>query len=120
MSHRVILCDLDGTLINRQYELTVPLPNLVSIIQSKQSEGFLVGLNSDTPILPLRAWARELGMKGPLLGEKGQLLCLTPDSPPHIYGKLPDFFRILRQRIMVQAYEEIPEAFVGVGDVTQF
>lgn len=120
MTKRVILCDLDGTLIDERYKLTAPLPALVDLLKRKQAEDVLVGLNSDTPILSLRGWARKLGMQGPLLGEKGQLLWLSPESSPQIYGKRPDLFRSLKERVLVRAHEEFADAFVAVGDVTQF
>jgi hydroxymethylpyrimidine pyrophosphatase-like HAD family hydrolase len=116
----IILCDLDGTLLNQRYEITAPLPDLVRAVSAKQEIGYSIGLNSDTPLLPLRTWARKFGMCGPLLGEKGRLLCVSPDSPVQIYGKMEAFFQRLRQQVMVLAHQEIPQTFVGVGDVTEF
>jgi hydroxymethylpyrimidine pyrophosphatase-like HAD family hydrolase len=120
MAKKIILCDLDGTLLNKQYELTAPLHILVRAVQAKQTEGYVIGLNSDTPLLPLRTWASRFGMEGPLISEKGQLLSISPHSPEQVYGKMSAFFRRLRQQVMIRAHEEIPRAFVGVGDVTEF
>jgi hydroxymethylpyrimidine pyrophosphatase-like HAD family hydrolase len=117
---KIILCDLDGTLLNQRYEMTAPLSDLVTAVTAKQEMGYSIGLNSDTPLLPLQTWARTFGMCGPLLCEKGQLLCVSPEGPVHIYGKMEPFFQRLRQQVMVQAHREIFETFVGVGDVTQF
>jgi phosphoglycolate phosphatase-like HAD superfamily hydrolase len=117
---KIILCDLDGTLLNQRYEITAPLPDLVRAVTAKQEIGYSIGLNSDTPLLPLQTWARTFGMCGPLLCEKGQLLCVSPVSPVHIYGKMEQFFQRLRQQVMILAHQEIFQTFVGVGDVTQF
>ena len=120
MTKQIILCDLDGTLIGGRYELTVPRETLLDAVRAKQAEGHLIGLNSDTPLLPLKSWAGQLGMSGPLLCEKGQLLSLSPDGPVEVYGGMAPFFHRLRQQVMIRAHEEIPRAFVGVGDVTEF
>jgi hypothetical protein len=120
MAKKIILCDLDETLINREYELTVPIQVLISAIQAKQSNGCLIGLNSDTPLPALRNWADRFGMQGPLLCEKGQLLSLSPNGAAEVYGTMSAFFHQLRQQVIVRAHEEIPGAFVGIGDVTEF
>lgn len=120
MAKRIILCDLDSTLLDKRYELTVPLETLVNSVSAKQDEGYIIGLNSDTPLLPLQTWARRFGMQGPLLAEKGQVLCPSPEVPAQVYGKLPDLFNSLRNQVMLRAREEFNEAFVGVGDVTEF
>lgn len=120
MVQKVILCDLDKTLIDREYKLTVPLSTLTRVIQQTQDEGLLIGLNSDTPLLPLQAWAREFGMRGPVIGEMGRVLTLSPEGPAREHGKLSDLFLSLKREVVVRAHEEFPQAFVGIGDVTEF
>lgn len=120
MARRIILCDLDGTLINEKYTLTVLSKQIRKAIQKKQSQGWLIGLNSDTPLEPLKSWARRFGMNGPLIGEKGQVLATSSEEPPQILGTMAEFFLNLKRKVVLQVHEEMPRAFIGVGDVTEF
>jgi hydroxymethylpyrimidine pyrophosphatase-like HAD family hydrolase len=120
-SHRrIVLLDLDGTLIDQEYKLTVSEESIRALIDKIQSRNTLVGLNSDTPLMPLRLWARRLGLKGPLIAEKGQVLALSPTEEPLLEIKMRDYFKQLRQRVILTAPEKFEAAFVGVGDVTEF
>src|SRR5437588_3343222 len=93
---KIILLDLDGTLIDKEYRLTVSDEYIKATIKSIQDKNVLVGINSDTPLLPLRSWAHHLGMRGPLIAEKGQVLALSPDDPPKLLGAMAPYFRSLR------------------------
>ena len=117
---RIVLLDLDGTLVNRDHKLTVSEDGVRSVIDGIQAKGTLVGLNSDTALLPLKLWAQRLGLKGPLIGEKGQVLAVSPAAEPLFDVEVGDYFRQLRQRVLLAALEEFPAAFVGAGDNTEF
>jgi hydroxymethylpyrimidine pyrophosphatase-like HAD family hydrolase len=117
---RILLCDLDGTLINEKYALTVASDEVVRVIREKQAEGWLIGLNSDTPFEPLRNWAARLQMNGPIICEMGQVLANSPGDRPEFYGTMAAFFQDLRQKVALRAQESIKHAFVGIGDVTEF
>jgi hydroxymethylpyrimidine pyrophosphatase-like HAD family hydrolase len=119
-SRKIVLCDLDGTLIDKQYALTAPIDDVVKTIRKIKQEGWLVGMNSDTPFEPLRFWAKYLEMNGPVICEKGQVLAISPEDRPQIYGTMTDFFQRLRQEVALQVQEKIEQAFVGIGDVTEF
>lgn len=69
---RVALLDLDGTLIDDNYQLNDPGIN--SAIATLQSQGWKVGLSSDTPLKGLQVWAERFGMNGPLIAEKGAIV----------------------------------------------
>lgn len=117
---RIILLDLDGTLIDQQYQLTLPDGEVRAIMDHIQGNHTLIGLNSDTPLIPVRIWAERLGLQGPLIAEKGQLFQKSSDDPPLLLGEMRDFFHDLRRQVIFSAHEEIKEAFVGIGDVTEF
>ena len=117
---KIVLCDLDGTLIDKQYALTVPLEDIAKTIRKRQLEGWLIGTNSDTPFEPLRGWAKYLGMNGPVICEKGQVLALSQADQPQVYGSMGDFFQRLRQQVALRVQETVERAFVGIGDVTEF
>ena len=117
---RIVLLDLDGTLVNRAHKLTVPEDSVRSVIDRVQEKETLVGLNSDTALLPLKLWAKRLGLKGPLLAEKGQVLAVSPDSQPLFDVEVSNYFQQLRQQVVLAALEEFATAFVGVGDNTEF
>lgn len=117
---RIVLLDLDGTLIDQEYKLTESEESIRAVIDRIQSRNTLVGLNSDTPLLPLRLWARRFGLKGPLIAEKGQVLALSPTEEPLLEIRMKNYFDQLRQKVILTALEKFEAAFVGVGDVTEF
>lgn len=117
---RIVLLDLDGTLIDKEYKLTVSEESIRVVIDRVQSMNTLVGLNSDTALLPLRLWALRLGLKGPLVAEKGQVLALSPTAEPLSEIGISDYFHQLKQRVILTALETFETAFVGVGDITEF
>lgn len=120
-SHRrIVLLDLDGTLINKEYKLTVSEDSIRAVIDRVQGKDTLVGLNSDTALLPLRLWALRLGLKGPLVAEKGQVLALSPADEPLSEIGVTDYFHHLKQKVILAALENFEAAFVGVGDITEF
>jgi len=117
---KIVLLDLNGTLIDKDYRLTVSDKRIKTAIKNIQDNDVLVGINSDTPLLALQSWAQHLGMRGPLIAEKGQVLALSPDEPPRPLGTMIDFFQRLRQQVVLRAHKEFPRTFVGLGDVTEF
>lgn len=117
---KIVLLDLNGTLIDDEYRLTVSDERIKTAIKNIQDNDVAVGINSDTSFLQLQSWARDLGMRGPLIAEKGQVLALSPDEPPQLPGAMLDFFQRLREQIVLRVHKEFPRAFVGLGDVTMF
>lgn len=71
---RLALLDLDKTLIDGSYRLTVPEDEFCQMVRVLAGEGVLVGLCSDSSILSLRQWADCLGLTGPLIGERGAVV----------------------------------------------
>ena len=69
---KLVLFDLDGTLIDSDYQITDDQIN--AVINRAQEVGHLVGLNSDTPYEALVRWRDHFGMNGPLIAEKGAVV----------------------------------------------
>lgn len=70
--NRVLLIDLDGTLIDEDYQITND--QIFPAIDDIQKRGWLVGLSSDTPLDPLRVWKSRFGMNGDIIAERGCIL----------------------------------------------
>lgn len=68
----VVLSDLDGTLIDKSYQLTSP--GLVEATTRVQNEGWTLGLSSDTPHKALEVWRDRLNIQGPIIAEKGAVV----------------------------------------------
>jgi hypothetical protein len=78
----LILFDLDETIIDTSYCVSVPDNVFRSAIQRAQGAGALVGLNSDSPHASLVRYAERFGMEGPIISERGGMVALSPDVPP--------------------------------------
>ena len=74
MTRWLVLIDLDHTLITSQFTLTDG--SIVEKVQALQSRGIPVGLNSDRPYHTLRKYAHQLGLQGPLICERGNMIQL--------------------------------------------
>ena len=71
-TEKLILFDLDGTLIDKNY--TVTDENIGWYIRQAQAAGWSVGLNSDTPLEQLQWWRDQLCMTGPIIAEMGAVV----------------------------------------------
>lgn len=78
--NKLILVDLDKTLIDTNYEITDP--GVFEAIQDAQADGWTVGLSSDTPYEALALWRERFGMNGPIIAEKGAVVA-ADDSPEY-------------------------------------
>lgn len=56
--NRVVLLDLDGTVLNRQYGLTVDRAKFVSAIGAAEASGTKVGFNPESAVATVREFAR--------------------------------------------------------------
>ena len=82
LPQRCLFLDVNGTLIERgQSGIAAWAEELLkSEIQQLQGQGVAVGLCSDSPGMPLQRLAQQLGMRGPILAENGNLLLIDRDS----------------------------------------
>lgn len=80
MKKGLVLLDIDETIIDKRYRLTVDVEILRAALRRAEDAGLEVGLNSDSALPSMQDRAREWGIKGPLLAEK---------SVVHIQGESP-------------------------------
>ena len=74
----VILFDVDETLVGTDNKFnTTAFPEAV---RRAQEQGWLVGLNSDSPIDRLADRAREWALDGPIVGELGNVIVPSPQD----------------------------------------
>ncbi|MFA5154981.1 MAG: HAD hydrolase family protein [Patescibacteria group bacterium] len=73
---KLVLLDLDLTLINREYHLTLPLDQVRLIIGAAKGKGAVIGLNSDSSYHTLSGWYELLGLNGPIISERGARIWL--------------------------------------------
>jgi hydroxymethylpyrimidine pyrophosphatase-like HAD family hydrolase len=93
--HKTVLFDIDGTLIDQDYQLTaLGMPEAVELAQS---HGWQVGLNSDTPYEGMKYWRDQLGMNGPLITERGALT-VVKDAPVEVLVGQGAVFETLRNQ----------------------
>ena len=118
---RIVLVDLDMTLIDGQYQPSSgSLGPLAETIRLLGQRGVVVGLNSDTPVSSLRWWSDELSLSGPIVAENGQVIALTSSDSPEVLSQNAAVFDSLRRRVLAALLECHPQAFIACGDVTLF
>lgn len=67
-----VLSDLDNTLVEGGHKLNSQ--DIASTIARAKTDGWVIGLSSDTPYEALEIWRDRFGMNGPLIAEKGALI----------------------------------------------
>lgn len=85
---KLVLIDLDMTLIDKSYNLTLPLEEVRSAVSQAQARGFIVGLNSDSGSVTLKDWGDKLGLNGPVISERGALIWLPMYFRPVEFASL--------------------------------
>jgi len=71
---KIIIVDLNGTMVDKTYKITVHLEKLNYSINKAKSNGVTIGLSSDSPKETLLAVAMDLGIGGPIVAEGGAVL----------------------------------------------
>lgn len=112
----LILIDKDDTLVDARTDALTDseLPELVRACQEK---GFLIGLNSDSPLEPLRDIARSIGMRGPVLAEGGALLLTDPDAVGRILIPTSSVALLRRIRPALHKRMDLAKVLLCEGDV---
>lgn len=72
--NKTLFSDLDNTLVIDGYKLNHM--KVASVIKRAQTDGWKIGLSSDTPYEALELWRDRFGMNGYLVAEKGALIRL--------------------------------------------
>ena len=71
---KLVLLDLDNTLVDADYRLTVPEKEFHAVVQELTRKDVRVGLCSDSAVITLRQWADRLKLTGPIVAERGAVL----------------------------------------------
>lgn len=113
-SSRLILIDLDKTLIDATYQVTNI--RIYDEIKRVQALGWQLGLSSDTPLEPLRRWLNEFGLNGPIVAERGALLKLRDGKEISAHESGEYFSELKRTLSDYMTQQRIPFFY---GDATQ-
>lgn len=114
-SDRLILLDLDKTLVNENYNLTDRA--VLGEIERVQDLGWALGFNSDTPLEPLKVWSRQFGLNGPILAENGSVIWI-PDRFEVVLSDTESYFGDLKTSFIHDLIKRNIPFFYG--DATQF
>lgn len=71
-SDRIVLFDLDETLIDRKYSVTDDA--IYDAVGRAQEEGWQLGLNSDSSLETLRQFSDHFAFNGPIVAERGAIV----------------------------------------------
>lgn len=110
---KVLLFDLDKTLIDASYNITDP--RIFAEIKRLQDLGWILGLSSDTPVKAMEKWKEEFGMNGPLIAERGALIQLPDDREIELVAHSKEFFGMLRDEAVSYAVQENIPFYFGDG-----
>lgn len=115
---RCVLIDLDKTLIDSSYQLTSS--EIYGVVAECEQRGLLVGLCSDSALPTLRRWSDHLGMRGPIVFERGAGIYF-PATGENItlHPEATGWFRSLRTIFVEKALEHLPDWAVFIGDNTE-
>lgn len=119
MEH-LVLADLDKTLIDERYQLTVPVKKVREAVRSLEKEGVLFGFCSDAPLPMLKVWQERIGAHGPIVSEQGAFIF----DPAHESGfaTLPEatrWFPLLRAEVIKRSLQKLHSWSTYLGDSTE-
>lgn len=112
----LILLDWDNTVIDDQSHINDT--RLQEVIKWKISEGWEVGLNSDTPFRRLHGWWKSMNMNGPIIAEKGAVIW-RPGEKPFVLLKTAEVFSTFRERV-ISTVTKLEDYSLFYGDSTHF
>lgn len=116
----LVLSDLDGTLIDQRYELTVSPEDLRAAVREVSAAGGLVGVSSDSSLERIARFSLGQGLVGPIVAERGAVWAPSPDGLEEAATSRPDAASFSRARdIFVAALESDPTVMLEVGDVNR-
>ena len=118
---KLVLLDLDNTLINSNYKLTVPEVKFRTVIQELARKDVQVGLCSDSATITLRQWADRLGLTGPIVAERGAVVWNPAEQIENILEiSETAWFRSFRELFVHNVMRNFQNATIMIGDATKF
>jgi hydroxymethylpyrimidine pyrophosphatase-like HAD family hydrolase len=112
----LILLDWDETLVDK--EIKINDARLNEVLRTRMEEGWVIGLNSDTPFRRLHNWWQSLGLNGPIVAERGAVVW-WPGSPPCVISESRALFAGIRHEI-TDAIMDSEDYALFYGDSTEF
>jgi len=118
---KIVLLDLDNTLIDADYNINATVEELRSLAEELSKRDVQIGLCSDSALITLKQWAGCFGFTGPIISERGAVI-LYPDNPiEEVDPFLADgWFRELRELFIKRIMRDFPGATIFIGDATSF
>ncbi len=118
---KLILLDLDNTLIDADYRLTVSEDEFRSVVQELANKDVLVGLCSDSATITLRQWSDRLGLTGPIIAERGAVVWNPTKQTENIVDMSETaWFQDFRMSFIKIVMQNFPGATLIIGDATKF
>lgn len=106
LPQNIVCLDVDGTIVDddaqNDYIPEEKLKKFQKLIQELSVKGIIVGLCSDSPLPQLASFGKNLGIKGPLIAENGNIIAFNEFIVK--VNKLNDSDQI-KQKILVVANE---------------
>jgi len=103
MDKYLFLSDLDLTLIDRDYNPTLPFEAVRAVSRGVSDKGHQIGLISDTAKATLEMRRRQFGFNGPLISERGALVSL-PDGNSELSAEMAIDWLVFKQ-LVIQSLE---------------
>ena len=118
---KLVLLDLDSTLIDADYCLNVPENEFRAVVQELADKDVLIGLCSDSASITLQQWSHRLGLTGPIVGERGAVIWNSKLQIEDILD-IPEtaWFCDLREDFICAVMRNFPDATILIGDATRF
>lgn len=118
---KLVLLDLDNTLIDGEYRLNVPENEFRSVVQELADKDVCVGLCSDSAVITLRQWADRLGLTGPIVAERGAVIWDSVKQTEHIIElSKTAWFRDFRESFISAIMRNFIGSTLMIGDATKF
>lgn len=115
---RIILLDVDKTLIDEKYRFTDDIGDEVALCKER---GIEIGLCSDTPLPPLKKIAKDLALTGPIVAEFGAFVYYPADDACiSLHPEKTRLFLGIRRRFLGYLIDGLPETTIFIGNNTDF
>lgn len=109
--NKVLFFDLDKTLLDKNYQITDI--KVIDSMKKMQNEGWILGLNSDTPLQALKIWSERFGLNGPIIAERGGVVMFNGKS--YYDDNLQKVFEKSKFKI-IETAKNLPNSFIWEGD----
>lgn len=118
---KIVLLDLDNTLIDADYNLTSSEDELRLVARELAKRDVHIGLCSDSAVVTLRQWTKRLEFSGPIIAERGAVIWNSVLRREEVLEpSATEWFRELRELFVKKISQDFPGATIMLGDATRF